>query len=99
MSYFWTAIVSGTSSRRTPVERCRQVADAGRLRVVGVVGEDVEQPSARDLLALGHRGLEVGVAGRDDAQLWVEDQVETRRTLEQGAEVRRLPEARLHARK
>jgi hypothetical protein len=70
-----------------PVQGGAQVPNAGGLRVVGVVGEDLEQPAAQDVLAPGHGGVQVGVAHRHDHQPRVQDQIASRRRLEQGPEV------------
>jgi hypothetical protein len=64
------------------VERGGEVADAGGLWVVRVVGEDLEDPAADDLVAPRHGGVQVGVRRGDDPQVGVEHQVKTRRSLE-----------------
>ena len=46
MSYFWTAIVSGRFWAQHALERRAQVRDARCGRVVGVVGEDIEDAAA-----------------------------------------------------
>jgi hypothetical protein len=57
---------------------------AGRRRIIRVVRKDVEEDPPEDLLADGHRGTQVGVAGGHDAQLGVQDQIQSGRRLEQG---------------
>jgi hypothetical protein len=70
-----------------PAERGTEVANARRLRIVGVVGEHVEELAADDVLTLRHRRVEVGVAGRNDRQVRGEDEVESWRRLEKRPEV------------
>ena len=70
-----------------PFERGREVAHPGRLGVIRVVREDIEDPPADDLLAPGHRRLEVGVACRDDPEVRIEDEIEARGGLEERAEI------------
>jgi hypothetical protein len=68
-------------------ERGPQIADAGGVRRIGIVGKDVEDIAAENLLAAGHRRLEVGVRHRDDRQIGFQDQVKPGQGLEQGLEI------------
>ena len=70
-----------------PGQRCPQVAHALGGGVVGVVGEDVEDAPADDCGPSGPGRLQVGVAGRDDDELRVEDEEEARGGLEEHPEV------------
>jgi hypothetical protein len=70
-----------------PLERRAQVADAGRGRIVGVVGEDVEDAAPEDVVAADHGRGQVRLAHRDDAKVGIEHQEQTRRTLEQRPKV------------
>jgi hypothetical protein len=54
-------------------QRCAQVRHARCRRIVRIVGEDVEDTAPQDLLAPCHRCVEVGVARRDDAEIWFQD--------------------------
>src|SRR6185436_4196878 len=81
------------------LKRPAQVARARGLRVVGVVREDVEDPAAGDLLALGQRRSQVRVGDRDDAQFRVQHQQWDRRVLKERAEVHGTPNRRQRARR
>ena len=59
-------------------ERGPQIRDPGCGRVVGVVGEDLEQRSTDDRLPARHRRLEVRIAYRHDRQVRAEHQVTAR---------------------
>ena len=69
------------------IERRAQIPDAGRVGVVGVVGEDVEEVAPDDLVADRHRRAQVGVARGDNRQVRREDEIEARRRVEQQPEV------------
>jgi hypothetical protein len=47
------------------LKRRRQIRDAGCFRILGVVGEDVEQPAADDILLARIRDIVAGPVGRD----------------------------------
>jgi len=81
----------GNAALAHALERRAQVADPGRLVVVRVVREHVEDAAAGDLVALRHRRVEVRVADRDDAKVGVEHQVETGAGLEERTKVGRVP--------
>ncbi len=70
------------------IERGAEVPRAGGRRVIGVVGEDLEEPSSDNLVPLRHRRFQVRVVRRDDRQVWRKDEEEPRRRLEDGTEVR-----------
>jgi len=69
-------------------ERSAQGVHARRLGVGGIVGENVEDSPADDLVPLRHRGAQVGVADGDDREVGREDEEVLRRGLEQAPEVR-----------
>src|SRR6266496_2068165 len=58
-----------------PVQRAAQVRLACCLRIVGVVGEHIEDVLADDVSAAGHGVAQVAVAGSDDHELRVKNQV------------------------
>ncbi len=70
------------------LERGTEVARSGGGRIVGVVREDVEEPSPEDLLPRRHRRPQVCVADRDDRQIRRQDEEQPRRGLEERAKVR-----------
>jgi hypothetical protein len=80
----------GPAGLAHPLERRAQVADAGRRRIVGVVGEDVEDAPSQDVVAADHGRSHVRVAHRGDAEVGVEDQERARCSLEQRPEVNAL---------
>ncbi|MEZ5263509.1 MAG: hypothetical protein R2755_17480 [Acidimicrobiales bacterium] len=71
------------------VQRCGQVAHAGGVAVVGVVGEHLEQVPAHDVGPAGHGDGEVAVGGVEDAQVGRQQQVVARALAEHGGHVRR----------
>src|SRR5690242_1791646 len=70
------------------IERRAQVADPGGRRVVGVVGEHLEQSAADDLVALGHRGGEIRLVYGRDGEVGRQDEIRAGRRLEQETIVR-----------
>ena len=70
------------------IERRPQVARPRRRRIVGVVGEHIEQVAPQDRPARGHGGAQVRIADRDDDKGGGQYEVRSGRRLEQGAEVR-----------
>lgn len=59
------------------IERGAQIAGAGRTRIIGVVGENLEETPADDRVAMGHGGCEVGIADGDDLKIAIEHQEES----------------------
>jgi hypothetical protein len=76
------AMVSGAAVWRTRSREARSWKSPWR-QGRRVVGEDLEDAAAEDVLALGHRGLQIGVAYRDDLQVGCEDQEEAGQRLEE----------------
>ena len=76
-------MVSGAAVWRTRSREARKLRDTGGAKVVGVVGKDLEDAAAEEVLAPGHGGLQVGVAHRDDLQVGCEDQEEAGQRLEE----------------
>jgi len=61
------------------LQRRAQVLYAGGSWIVGIVGKDVEDSPAENLLALRHRRAKVRVADGDDGQVRGQNQVQARR--------------------
>ncbi len=78
----------GSAGVAHPLERGAQIAHAGRARILGVVWKGLEDPPAEQILAPRHGRAEVGIACRDDHEIRPQHQVESRRRLEQRAEIR-----------
>ena len=51
------------------LQRRPEVPHAGGVRVVGVVGEDIEEAPAEEAVPRGHGGPEVGVTHGDDGEV------------------------------
>ena len=77
-------MVSGAPVSPHAVEGyARKLEIAGGVQVVGVVGKDLEDAAAEEVLAPGHGGLKKGVAYRDDLEVGCEDQEEAGQRLEE----------------
>ena len=75
--------------RQDPAQGSPEVSHAGRVEVLGVVGEGLEEAPAEQAIPRGERGLEVGIAHGDDGEPLVgpEHEVGGRDGFEKGTEV------------
>ena len=78
----------GGACLQNPLERRAQVARAGRGRILGVVGKDVEQPATEDGRPVRHGRPQIGVARGDDGEVRLQNQEQPWRCFEQQLEVR-----------
>ena len=66
-----------------PVQRRAQVPGTGPVRVTWIARENLEDATADDLLADGHRVAQVSVADRDEHQFRVQHPIGNRHGLKQ----------------
>jgi hypothetical protein len=81
-------MASGVRMSRA-LQRRPQIADTGSRGVVRIVRKDIEDVAADDVIAARHCGAQVRVADGRDGEIGAQHQIETRRSLEEGAKIRR----------
>ena len=57
---------------QNPIQRCPEVLDSRSIRIIGVVGEYLEQASPDDIVSSCHRRTQVCLADRKNFQIGVQ---------------------------